>query len=186
MLSLLHPHSFRCKPRVVFSRHTRFLINLSIGIETESLYQFMHKFHGILCFWHRHFFLVAYLVACNLKQFGVCLSPPHKRQVHWGLCCFFPIGWVGFLDLVSLRSTLIFLVVKTSSLGTLTFGLGIDLTRSNLVGVNIEDKPLYTNLNPILLEADFWTFNMLSSLEVEVLLEKVRSRSPINMFSWNK
>ena len=144
MMSLLHPHFLRCRPEVGVSRHMKFFINPSIGIEAKSLYQFMNRCHGILCFWHNTFGLVPWLLACNLKQFGrLCPTPPQKWQNHWSLCCFLPTRWVGCLGLVLLiRSTLIFLVAKTSSLWTLTFGLGIDTGVTNLAGVTTKGKPL--------------------------------------------
>ena len=125
-------YSLRCKLRVGVSRHMSSLINSNIVIEAKSLYQFMNKCHGILCFLHKHF-----LFGClQLEIIGrVWLAPSQKWQNHWGLFCFFPTGWVGFLGFVSLRSTLIHLVDKTFSLGTLTLGLGIDSAGTNLVGV---------------------------------------------------
>ena len=79
------------------------------------------------------FYLVACFEACNLKQFKcVCPAPPRKWQSHWGLFCFLLPGWLGFLGFDSLRSTLILLVARVSSLGTLTSRIEIDVAGTKL------------------------------------------------------
>ena len=114
--------------------------------------------------------MIAYFEVCNLKQFGnVCPVPPQKWQNHWGLCYFLLQGWLRFLGFDSLRSILILLVARISSLGTLTLGVEIDVVGTNLGGWTTEVETLYTNPNPVLLEKYFWTFNLFSNLEAEVL-----------------
>ena len=108
--------------------------------------------------------------SCNLKQFGLVFpAPPQKWQNHWGLCCFLLSRWLGdLLGFDSLRSTLIFLVARISSLDSLTSSVKIDVAGTNLGGQTTEAELLSTNPNPVLSKEEFWTFNMLSSLEVEV------------------
>ena len=54
-LSLLHPHFLRCRSRVEVSKHMRFLINSSIGIETKSFTNSWISVMGFCAFWHIHF-----------------------------------------------------------------------------------------------------------------------------------
>ena len=57
---------------------------------------------------------------------------------------------IKFLGFYSLRSTLILLVARVSSLGTLTSRVGIDVAGINLGGWTTEVETLLTNPNPIL------------------------------------
>ena len=85
------------------------------------------------------------------------------------MCYFLLPRWLGdFLGFDSLRSTIIFLVARISSLGSLTFGVKIDVVGTNLGGRTTEVELLSTNPNLVLSKKEFWTFSMLSSLEVEV------------------
>ena len=72
-LSLLHPHFLKCRPKVGVSLHMRFLINSSIDIEAQILYQLMNKCQGILCFWHRHLLFDCLLSCLQLETIQVCL-----------------------------------------------------------------------------------------------------------------
>ena len=170
MMNLLHPHLFRCRLEIGVLRQMRLIINSRIGIEAKSFYQLMNKCHWILCFWHIHFLFSCLLASMQLE--AVRASMPcstTKMANHWGLCCFLATGWTGCLGLVSLKSTLIFLVARISSFLTLTYSLGTDTGGTNLVSVNIEEEPLSKYPNLVLSDDDFWTLNMLSSLELEVL-----------------
>ena len=62
------------------------------------------------------------------------------------MCCFFLLGWLGFLGFDSLRSTLVLLEARISSLGTLTLGKGLDVAGANLRGWTTEVETLSTNL----------------------------------------
>ena len=76
---------------------------------------------------------------------------------------------MGFLGFDSLRSTLIFLVARSSSFGFLTSSLGLVEEGKNLVKWDTESKMLSTNPKPNLSKGDFWTLSKWSSLEVEDL-----------------
>ena len=86
--------------------------------------------------------------ACNLKQFGlVCLVSPQKWQNHWGLLFFLLPNWLVFLGLDSLKSTLVLLEARTSSLCTLTLDtngwtIEEDVTSTNLGRLTTVEDPL--------------------------------------------
>ena len=81
---------------------------------------------------------------------------------------------MGFLGLDSLRFTLVLLKAGNYSLCTLTsdtdgWTIEIDDASTNLGVLTTEEDPISKNPRPVLSETDFWTFNMSSNLEVEVL-----------------
>ena len=63
------------------------------------------------------------------------------------MCCFLLPNWLGFLGFDSLRSTLVLLEARTSSLGTLTsdkegWTTEVDVAGINLGGQTTEVEPL--------------------------------------------
>ena len=92
----------------------------------------------------------------------VMSSSTTKVKNHSGLWCFLLPNWLGFLGLDLLRSILVLLEARNSSLCTLTSDtdgwiIEEDVAGTNLGGLTTEEDPLSTNPSPILLEIDFWT-----------------------------
>ena len=130
----------------------------------------MNKCLRILCFWHKHFLFGCLLWSVQLKTIWESMtSSTTKMTKPLRFVLFLASEWLGFLGFDSLRSTLVLLIARTFFLGTLTSIKEIDVAGTNLGGWTTKVETLYTNPNLVLSEKYFWTFNISSSLEVEVL-----------------
>ena len=104
----------------------------------------------------------------------MCPDFPQKWQTHASLLCVLPLGGLGVLGLDSWRSTLIFLGGVTSTdLALLIEGLMTSLTGgleeeegTKFVKWGADIEMLSTKPKTVLLEGDFWTLSMWSSLEL--------------------
>ena len=95
-LSLLCPHSFRCKLRVGVSRKIILMFNSNIGINVKSLYQFMNKCYTIMCFWHKHFLFSCFLRGFQLETIWVCMPSSSMKMTK-------PLRFMLFLTLSLIR-----------------------------------------------------------------------------------